>query len=289
MGYELTDLRLFCHVVASGSITAGAERMHLSLPSASARIRALERHAGLPLLVRGRRGVRPTPAGTALARHAGDLLAGTARLDSALAGYRRSPVTSLTLLAGSSAMHRLVPRALATFLAEHSDVDVAVAESPSHRSVALLAAGAADLGVVLEEAALGSGLATEPLGDDFLVVIGPPDGVLAGVAAMTFAEAAEHPMVGLGTGSALQMSIDGQAAAVARYRTRVDGLGTVVRLAEAGVGLAVVPRRVLDPDRRLAVCALREPWARRRLVLARAAASDRAEGLAEHLQASAAT
>ena len=96
MGYELTDLRLFCHVVASGSITAGAERMHLSLPSASARIRALERHAGLPLLVRGRRGVRPTPAGTALARHAGDVLAGTARTQTGL--HRRDVRPSILAL-----------------------------------------------------------------------------------------------------------------------------------------------------------------------------------------------
>ena len=70
MRYDLVDLRLFLYVLAEGSITAGAARMHLSLPSASSRVRALERHAGVDLLVRGRRGVRPTPAGTSLARHA---------------------------------------------------------------------------------------------------------------------------------------------------------------------------------------------------------------------------
>lgn len=272
------DLRLFCQVVAEGSITAGAVRMHLSLPSASARIRALERDAGLPLLVRGRRGVRPTPAGTALARHAREILAGAARLDGAIATYGRTPVTSLTLLAGSSAMHRLVPQALAAFLGEHSDVDVTVTGSPSVRSVALLAEGAADLGVLLEAEALGSGLDTEPLGDDALVVIGPAGGVLAGAASMTVAEVAEHPMVGLDAGSPLQISIDrhaGATAPAARYRTRVAGLGTVVALAEAGIGVAIVPRRVLDPAARLDVCELRETWARRRLVLGWGAAAGR--------------
>ncbi|GLZ45203.1 hypothetical protein Acsp06_13880 [Actinomycetospora sp. NBRC 106375] len=61
MRYDVLDLRLFGAVVAEGSITAGAARLHLSLPSASARLRALEHHAGVDLLVRGRRGVRPTP------------------------------------------------------------------------------------------------------------------------------------------------------------------------------------------------------------------------------------
>ncbi|MER6984870.1 LysR family transcriptional regulator, partial [Streptomyces carpinensis] len=66
MRYDLDDLRLFLHIVTEGSITAGAHRMHLSLPSASARVRSLEHHAGVALLIRGRRGVRPTPAGTTL-------------------------------------------------------------------------------------------------------------------------------------------------------------------------------------------------------------------------------
>ncbi|WP_433036960.1 LysR family transcriptional regulator [Actinomycetospora sp. CA-053990] len=81
MRYDLLDLRLFRAVVAEGSITAGGERLHLSLPSASARIRALEHHAGVALLERGRRGVRPTPAGTALARHAGEVLDDLVRLE----------------------------------------------------------------------------------------------------------------------------------------------------------------------------------------------------------------
>jgi DNA-binding transcriptional LysR family regulator len=128
--YDLLDLRLFRQVVAEGSITAGAERMHLSLPSASARVRALEQHAGVALLVRGRRGVRPTPAGAALARHAEEVLDGLARLEGAVAAYRRAPATPLVLLAGSSAMRRLVPRALVTFLVAHPDVGLAVV--PSH-------------------------------------------------------------------------------------------------------------------------------------------------------------
>ena len=106
MQYDLIDLRLFVHVVTEGSITAGARRMHLSLPSASARVRALEHHAGVPLLLRGRRGVRPTPAGTALARHARDVLVQTARLEGAVAGYARSPAESTSSLSGFSTIRR---------------------------------------------------------------------------------------------------------------------------------------------------------------------------------------
>jgi len=70
MRFDLTDLRLFLHVVEAESITQGAERAGMALPSASARVRGMEETSGVILLDRTPRGVRPTPAGNALARHA---------------------------------------------------------------------------------------------------------------------------------------------------------------------------------------------------------------------------
>ncbi|MFD4975271.1 LysR family transcriptional regulator [Streptomyces sp. NPDC058424] len=294
MRYDLDDLRLFLHIVTEGSITAGAERMHLSLPSASARVRSLEHHAGVALLIRGRRGVRPTPAGTTLARHARDVLDQTARLESAVASYTRSPTAPLTLLAGGSAMHRLVPQALVSFLRAHPDVDVTVCESRTPQTVRMLADGEADLGVVVDDEARDCGLRMEPLGDDSLVVIGQAGGIIAGRASLTYSEVAEHPLVGLDAGSSLRRWIEkhlGPLAPVARYRTTVADLGVLVALAAAGVGLAVVPRRAIDPDQPLTVCELQDPWARRHHLLARGvkdrASSTATAALAEHLRNSA--
>ena len=291
MRYDLVDLRLFLYVLAEGSITAGAARMHLSLPSASSRVRALERHAGVDLLVRGRRGVRPTPAGTSLARHARDVLSHTARLESAVAGYRRSPTAPLVLLAGTSAMHRLVPRALASFLAEHPDLVVTVSERPTPETLRMLADGEADLGIVVDDGSRAAGPDTEPLGDDSLVVIGRAGGVLHGRAELTYREAAEHPLVGLEPGTPLQRWIEhelGPDAPVARFRTRAPTIGTVVTLAAAGAGLAVLPRRAVDPVTSLEVAALRDPWSRRRLSLAWGATARRhsaaTAALAEHVR-----
>ncbi|MGW2893990.1 LysR family transcriptional regulator [Streptomyces sp. NPDC001212] len=291
MRYDLDDLRLFLHIVTEGSITAGAERMHLSLPSASARVRSLEHHAGVALLIRGRRGVRPTPAGTTLARHARDVLDQTARLESAVASYTRSPAAPLTLLAGGSAMHRLVPQALVSFLRAHPDVDVTVCESRTPQTVRLLADGEADLGVVVDDEARDCGLRMEPLGDDSLVVIGQAGGIIAGRTSLTYSEVAEHPLVGLDAGSSLRRWIEkhlGPHAPVARYRTTVADLGVLVALAAAGVGLAVVPRRAIDPGRPLTVCELQDPWARRQLLLAWGvkgrASSAATAALTEHLR-----
>ncbi|WP_069817123.1 LysR family transcriptional regulator [Streptomyces sp. TP-A0874] len=290
MRYDLDDLRLFLQIVTEGSITAGAHQMHLSLPSASARVRSLEHHAGVALLVRGRRGVRPTPAGTTLARHARDVLAQTARLDSAVASYTRSPTAPLTLLAGGSAMHRLVPQALISFLRAHPDIDVTVSESRTPRTVRMLADGEADLGVIVNDEARDHGLRVEHLGDDSLVVVGQTGGVLAGRTALTYSEVAEHPLVGLDADSSLRRWIEkhlGPHAPAVRHRTTVADLGVLVSLAASGVGLAVVPRRAIDPRLPLDVCELREPWARRHHLLARGVKdrgpSTATAALAEHL------
>lgn len=295
MRYELLDLRLFLHVVAEGSITAGAARMHLSLPSASARVRLLEREVGAPLLVRGRRGVRPTPAGATLARHAREVLTRTVQLEAAVTGHARPPAEPLVLLAGSSAMHRLVPRALATFLVEHPDLDVVVSERRTPETARMLADGEADLGIVVDDDALVRELDTDPLGDDSLVVIGRAGGVLAGRDALTYREAAEHPMVGLEAGAPLRQWIEarlGEDAPVARLRTVAVHIGSLVSLAAAGAGLAVLPRRAVDPAAPLDVCELRDPWSRRHLSLCWGAASVRSSAplaaLAEHVRRAAA-
>ncbi|MHB9757015.1 LysR family transcriptional regulator [Streptomyces sp. BYX5S] len=291
MRYDLDDLRLYLHIVTEGSITAGARRMHLSLPSASARVRALEHHAGVPLLIRGRRGVRPTPAGTTLARHARDVLDRTARLESAVASYTRSPTARLTLLGGGSAMHRLVPQALIPFLRAYPDTDVTVSECRTPLTVRRLADGEADLGVVIEDEAADSGLRMEPLGDDSLVVVGQAGGVLDGRASLTYSEVAEHPLVGLDADSSLRRWIEqrlGPHAPVVRHRTTVADLNAVVSLAAAGAGLAVVPRRSLHSQQALDVCALTDAWAHRRHLLAWGVTDDGAStataALAEHLR-----
>jgi DNA-binding transcriptional LysR family regulator len=155
----------------------------------------------------------------------------------------------------------------------------------------MLADGKADLGVVLDDEARDCGLDMEPLGDDSLVVIGQAGGILAGRTALTYSEVAEHPLVGLDADSSLRHWIEknlGPHAPVVRYRTSVANLNILVALAAAGVGLAVVPRRAVDPNQLLDVCDLQDPWARRHHLLAWGAkartSSTATAALAEHLR-----
>ena len=117
MRFDLTDLRLFRHVAETGSITHGAERSHLALASASARIRGMEEMLDVPLLQRGRRGVRLTDAGRNLLDHARIVLQQVDTMRGELSAYSRGLKGSVHVLANTAALSEHLPRLLADFLA----------------------------------------------------------------------------------------------------------------------------------------------------------------------------
>lgn len=67
---DLNAVQMLVTIVQAGSMTAGAERLGVPLPTASRRIRALEQALNVELLERSARGVRLTEAGARLFEHA---------------------------------------------------------------------------------------------------------------------------------------------------------------------------------------------------------------------------
>lgn len=67
---SLRQLEYLVVTVGEGRLTRAAQRLHVTEPTVSQQLKALEGAVGTPLLVRGPDGVRPTPAGEALLPHA---------------------------------------------------------------------------------------------------------------------------------------------------------------------------------------------------------------------------
>ena len=116
MRFDLTDLSLFRHVVEAGSITHGAARANLALAAASARIRNMEQALGADLLVRGRQGVTPTPAGRTLLQHARIILDQSERLREDLGAYAEGVAGQIRLLSNTNALTEFLPEVLSSFL-----------------------------------------------------------------------------------------------------------------------------------------------------------------------------
>src|SRR5262245_65761998 len=64
--YDLNLLRILDAVLTAGSVTAAAERLHLSVPATSHALARLRELMGDPLLVRAGRRLVPTPRAQAL-------------------------------------------------------------------------------------------------------------------------------------------------------------------------------------------------------------------------------
>lgn len=289
MTFDEADLALFLEVVEQGSITAGAAGVHLSLASASARIGAMEKVAGSPLLRRHRRGVEPTPAGWLLVAHARTLTGQLARLRADLGRFAEGTRATITVLANSAAAATLLPTVLIDFLIASPDVDVDVVESPSSETVAAVAAGRAEVGLVADTVELGR-LVTTPIRPDPLVVIAPPGHPVAIGRTVSFAECLAHPFVGFAGASALQEHLAAHtrplAAQAPRYRARFPHAEAICRAVAAGVGIAVLPEPTVGNRPGLVTVRLSDGWAERTLLLCtrdRAELTPPAAALAAHL------
>lgn len=96
-GLDLSPLRTFAAVVQLGHLTRAAERLHISQPTASNHIRALENQFGLRLFLRTARGLEPTAAGLQLAKAANRVLSAAAELINNVRALQTSEAGRLSL------------------------------------------------------------------------------------------------------------------------------------------------------------------------------------------------
>lgn len=272
MHFDLIDLKLFLNVTEAGNVTSGAARSHLSLASASARIRGLETSLGLTLLERGRRGVTPTAAGKALAQHARLILQQIQRLQADLTDYAQGFKGQIRLLGNTSALSEYLPERLAEFLVGHPNIDIHLEEHPSLRILHAVRHGTADLGII-SNAVDASDLQTLPFCSDPLTLIMPTDHPLAGHASLRFSQTLEHEFIGLGMNSAMAIYLEEQALHLGRRiktRLRAESFDGVVRMVSGGAGLGVVPMSAVERFNhagRLKQVRLSDNWADRTLLL----------------------
>ncbi|MDR3639989.1 MAG: LysR family transcriptional regulator [Humidesulfovibrio sp.] len=272
MSFDLTDLRLFLHIVESGSITSGAELSHLALASASARIRGMENYLEVELLARGRRGVTPTQAGLALVRHARTVLAQWDRMLGDLTEYAKGLKGHVRLLCNTASLTEFLPDLLSTYLTKHPNVSIDVHEKLSAEIVQDVVDGKADLGVVAKATDVGE-LETLPFRQLILVVVASPRHPLAARRSVSFSEVLEHDIVGMFEGSSIQTYMEGHAARAGKrinYRVRLRGFLAMGRMVENNVGVAIIPDTAAQRCKEtmdIRTLRLTDPWAKRQLML----------------------
>lgn len=247
MHFDLTDLRLFVLVADEGSLTRAAERQHLSLAAASARIKSLEEQAGQQLFYRMARGVRLTPPGEAFLHHAQGVLRQVHQLQSDMQEYEGGLRGHVRLLANTTAVTDFLPDILSPFLAANPRVNVELQERPNADIARGVLDGRADLGIVAGEVDT-LGLQSIHFSTDCLVLVVPGRHPFAGRESISFGDALDENFVGMHQSSTLQVFIDQvteRLGKALKLRIQVNSFDVLCRMIAAGVGIGVAPESVV--------------------------------------------
>lgn len=270
---DFVTLKLFCAIAQSGSITKGASECHLALSAASRRISELEETVGLMLLDRSAKGVTLTPAGHAVMQHALRLFQGFEQFSNELNEFAKGSKGHVRLWANMSSLTEFLPSALASFLKEHPEIQVEVEEQLSGDIVKALLDGIADIGVFAEGTPT-SGLNTQVIGHDELVIVCSQDHAIQSRKSISFEECLEFDFVGLNRGSSLLELTSRHAERLnkhMRLRIQVRSYDAMCQMIAVNLGIGVLPYQACAPQIKalgLKVIRLEDAWAKRNLLLA---------------------
>lgn len=260
-------LQVLCEVGRRSSFAAAAAALDYTPSAISQQIAALERGIGVTLVERGPRGIVLTQPGKALVGHAERILAAleTAEADvHALVGLR-SGLLRLGWFATAGAS--LMPQAIATFRAQHMDVQLNLIEADPEECAALLRDRELELALVYEfdlvGRALGDDICQVDLLEDRLYVALPPGHSLASRTSLSLQELAQESWIqGVRRGSTLEVlpAACRSAGFEPKVAFRTDDHMTVQGLVAAGVGVGLIPAIALPTARRdIEVRPVRQP------------------------------
>jgi len=245
---DLKTLRLLVAVCDHGNMKDAAAQEHIEPSAISKRIAQLEDALGIAVLVRGRRGAEPTPAGRALLEHARSILFTMDRIEADMAAFKGGIKGQVRVAASASAIAESLLDDLTQFMREprHQDIKVDIEERFSKDIVGLVRDGVASLGVCWGNIDFG-GLAHRPYRRDELALAVPVGHPLAAREAVHFEDTLAYDHVGLQPSTAVYTMLHRaalQAGKTMRYRVIVSNFDAAFRVVGANLGISVVPREV---------------------------------------------
>ena len=275
MHFDLTDLRLFVATAEENNLTRAAARQHLSLAAASARIKALEAQAGLPLLYREARGMRLSPPGEAFLHHARGVLRQTEQLRLDLQEYGGGLRGHVRVFANTTAVTDFLPEILPKFLLDNPRVNIDLQEKPNPEIARGVLDGRADIGIVSAQVDT-MGLRAIHFSTDRLVLVTSCQHRFASRQRISFSETLDEDAVAMQQGSTLQtflMQVTEKLGKPLKLRIQLSSFDAMCRMIGAGVGVGIVPEsaaRRNQASMNLALIELLEPWSiRERYILVR--------------------
>jgi DNA-binding transcriptional LysR family regulator len=246
-------LKAFREVLAHGSFSDAADSLSYSQSAVSQAIATLEGEVGVSLTERSRGGVRPTPAGAALAGHVAGILARIEAAEAEIAAVAAGRGGRLRTASFPTAGATLMPKAIAGFRASHPGVGLTLAEGEPEEIAPRVRAGEFDLALLFEFEGvgerLGAGIKRFELLDDPLQLVLPNNHPLAERDVLRLGDLRKESWIQTSAASPCARHVVRSCHATGfepNVSFESDDYQTVQGLVAAGVGVALIPQLALS-------------------------------------------
>ena len=276
---DLRDLRCVNAIAETGSFLRAAEKLNMSQPSVSARMRNLEATLGYALFIRNPRGVALTSEGAELRRHAQRILDSFRIAEEELADLGRSPVGFVRVGLPTSLTASLASPLLKSCMEELPHVKLRIIESMSGYLMQWLQEETIDIAVTFGTSK-PTGVDIEPLArEDLLLVAEDPETLAQHTApdgTVLLRQLSGVPLVLPGPEHGLRTLVSEQArqqAVSLNIVVEIDALGEIQRLVGRGVACTIMSSAAYDDSfyPSLAAAVIRRPSISRVVTIATAA------------------
>ena len=234
------QLEAFVEAARLGSVTRAAEALFVTQPALTARLNALEKTVGAPLLVRRRGGVRLTEAGRAFLPYAERALQAVTDGRHVLTELERGVVGHVSIGASPAVSTYALPSILKRFQETHPDVQVAVRTGHSEEVAELVKRD--EVAVGLSRALRDPDLEAFTLYEDELVLVVHPEHQF--VTDVRTLELADEQFVLFDRASSyheLTSALFLDAGIIPRGVMELDNIDSAKKMVEHGLGVAFLP------------------------------------------------
>jgi DNA-binding transcriptional LysR family regulator len=236
MDVELADLTAIVALADALHFGRAAERLYVSQPALSKRIRKLEERIGGPLLVRRYRDVRLTEAGRLLAERGRHLLREAEATVTLSQRAARGEAGLLRIGFGIASLLGLLPGALLRFRRSHPGVELQLRDMSTPEQIEALASREIDVGFVR--------LVRRIMDERLVLALGPQT---AWNARAGLRSVAAEPFIIIARARSASfydhvLDVCGAAGFAPRIVQEAYELFTVLSLVGAGLGVSLVPR-----------------------------------------------
>ncbi|MES2536750.1 MAG: LysR family transcriptional regulator [Pseudomonadota bacterium] len=170
---EIRQLRYFLCIAELRNISKSSERLHVAQPALSRQMRQLEDELGVPLFVRGARGVELTEGGLALVPMAAEVIERTEIIAASFRVRSRARAHNLTIGMPEALGRATLPRILDRFKAHYPDAVLHVKVGFSATIRKWILDSEVDVGILYAPPLYEPLMEIQPLFSESLVLIGP--------------------------------------------------------------------------------------------------------------------